>query len=652
MIRIFKMRLLDFLLLLVQYAFAKQINPPLLNQLDVNYENYVTSNATGCCGCSFEDTKYMKAMCGGESSFMTLVENLMMARCDISDPCRRLGRDDVQNGEWYDFIVVGAGVSGPILARRLSDNTWNRVLLIEAGPEEPTMTAIPGLAWNALYSQLDWKFKTEPTKPHPTACLEKGGACNIPRGRMVSGTSGMHGMMYYRGHPEIYNKWAREGNVGWSYDEIEHFFQLAENPVDPSMLSSYTRTVPDGPVKIQHYSHRPEFVSVLLRAASELGHKTSKLREYTQTGYMVAPMTVDEGVRATTSRAYLRPVHDRQNLKVLTNARVTRILINEYNMKAYGVELVDKYGRRKVVKCNKEVILTAGALASPQILLNSGIGPIEQLSKFGIKTYKDLPVGQYFINHVSVAVPMSIRDTSVETMTMKSVNEYLEFRTGELASTGLTQVTAFLESNFTVPGLPDLQVFFDGFSSYCPKTGLPNECTDGTVGTCPGRRKIVARPTVVIPDSRGTLELRSSNPLDLPLLYPDYLTQEKDMKVLIEGIKQVLQLINTPTMKKWDLRLEELHTPLCAHLHTGSDAFWDCYIRAKTSAENHQAGTCKMGPATDTFAVVDPQLRVHGVSNIRVADPSIFPHLPNCNPIAAIMMVAEKASSMILNSWP
>ncbi|KAL2716017.1 hypothetical protein V1478_013693 [Vespula squamosa] len=637
MIRIFKMRLLDFLLLLVQYAFARQVNPTMLNQLGINYDSFIVSNTTGCCGCSFEDTKYMDSVCGGQSAFMTLVQNLMMSRCDIADPCRRLGRDDIPN-EWYDFIVVGAGVAGPIIARRLSDNAWNRVLLIEAGPEEPTMTAIPGLAWNAIQSSLDWKYKTEPTRPHPTACLDTGGKCNVPRGRMISGTGGMHGMMYYRGHPEIYNKWAREGNVGWSYDEIEHYFQRVEDPVDPSMLSSHARTVPNGPVKIQHYSHRPQFVSVLLDSAAELGYRTYGLKEYTQTGFMVAPMTVEKGLRASTPKAYLRPVYNRNNLRVLTNAQVLRVLINDYDMKAYGVELIDKYGQRRIIKCNKEVILTAGAMGSPQILLNSGIGPREQLTKLGIRTYKDLPVGQYFINHVSIAVPMSIRDTSVETMTMQSVNEYLESRTGDLASTGLTQVTAFLESNYTIPGIPDLQVFFDGFSSYCPKTGMPNECTNGIKEPCPNRRKIVARPTVVIPESRGTLELRSANPLDLPLMYPNYFTHEKDMKVLIEGIKKVLKLIETPSMKKWDLQLETLHHPLCTKFHFGTDAYWECYIRAKTGPENHQAGTCKMGPATDADAVVDPQLRVHGVPNIRVADPSIFPYLPNANPIAAIMM--------------
>ncbi|XP_047346246.1 glucose dehydrogenase [FAD, quinone]-like [Vespa velutina] len=650
MIRILKMRLLDFILLLVQYAFAKQVNPPMLNQLGLNYDSFIISNTTGCCGCSFEDTKYMDTLCGGQSAFINLVQNLMMSRCDISDPCRRLGRDDVPN-EWYDFIVVGAGVAGPIIARRLSDNAWNRVLLIEAGPEEPTMTAIPGFASSAISSSLDWKYKTEPTRPHPTACLDTGGKCNVPRGKMISGTGAMHGMMYYRGHPEIYNKWAREGNIGWSYDEIEHYFQRAEDPVDPMMLSSFARTVPNGPVKIQHYSHRPAFVSSLLESASELGYRTSGLKEFTQTGFMVAPMTVEKGLRASTPKAYLRPVYNRNNLRVLTNARVLRVLINDYDMKAYGVELVDKKGQRRVIKCNKEVILTAGAMGSPQLLLNSGIGPREELNKFGIRTYKDLPVGQYFINHVSIAVPMTIKDISVETMTMQSVNEFLETRTGDLASTGLTQVTAFLESNYTIPGLPDLQVFFDGFSSYCPKTGMPNECTDGVKEPCPNRRKIVARPTVVIPESRGTVELRSANPLDLPLMYPNYFTNEKDMKVLIEGIKKILQLIDTPTMKKWDLQLDTVKHPLCTNLHFGSDAYWECYIRAKTGPENHQAGTCKMGPATDPDAVVDSQLRVYGVPNIRVADPSIFPYLPNSNPIAAIMMVAEKASNMIINSW-
>ncbi|KAK2580032.1 hypothetical protein KPH14_012319 [Odynerus spinipes] len=646
------MRLLDFLLLLVQYAFARQVNPPLLNQLNKNYEIPVIPNGAACCNCDFEDTRYMSTACGGITTFMTLVQNLMVSRCDIADPCRRMGNDKVPEGQWYDFIVVGAGVAGPVIARRLSDNPWNKVLLIEAGPEEPTMTAIPGLAFNAVNSSLDWNYKTEPTQPYPTACLETGGVCTWPRGKMISGTGGMYGMMYARGHPEIYNKWARDGNVGWAYDEIEHYFQRAENPIDPNMLSGSGRTVPNGPMKIQYYSHKPEFADVMLKAASELGYRTSNLKEYTQTGFMIAPMTVDEGMRGTTSRAYLRPVHDRNNLRVLTNAHVSRILINDYDNKAYGVELLDKNGYKRVIKCNKEVILTAGAIGSPQILLNSGIGPKEHLVKLGIKTYKDLPVGKSLHNHVSVALPLTIRDNAFETMTMDAVNEYLDSRTGSLASTGLTQVTAFLESSYATPGIPDLQVFFDGFSSKCPKLGLNTECTNGAHGTCPNRRDIVARPTVVIAESRGYMQLRSTNPLDPPLLYPNYFTDERDVKILVQGIRKVLRLTETQAMKKWDLRLDPTSHPLCANYHFGTEAYWECYVRATTGPENHQAGTCKMGPVTDPTTVVNPELRVHGIPNIRVADASIFPLVPNANPIAGIMMVAEKAADLISSSWP
>ncbi|XP_053995081.1 glucose dehydrogenase [FAD, quinone]-like [Hylaeus volcanicus] len=611
-----------------------------------------TKETKGCCNCEFKDTAYLESKCGVTNSFMTLVQNLMALRCDISDPCSRLGRDDVPHEEWFDFIIVGAGVAGPVIARRLSENHWWKVLLIEAGPEEPSMTAIPGLATHAVNSSLDWKFKTEPTEPHPTACLETEGVCTWPRGKMVSGTSGMHGMMYVRGHPEIYNSWARSGAHGWSYDEIVHYFERAENPVDPSMLSDKPRTVPiPGPMKIQYYPNKPTFADQVLKAADELGYQTSKLKEYTQTGYMIAPMTTENGLRGTTARSYLRPVHGRRNLRVLINAHVTKVLMNHWDSKAYGVELIDKNGFKRVVKARKEVILTAGAVGSPQILLNSGIGPKEHLTKLGMHVVKDLPVGKNLQNHVSVALYFSIKDTAYEAMTMDSVNEYLETRSGILTSTGLTQITAFHSSIYATSGVPDIQIYFDGFSPKCPRTGLPFECLNGALALCSDRREIVMRPTAVTIASKGELRLRSADPLAPPLIYPNYFTDTKDMLVLLEGIKKSIELMNTQTMKNWDLRLEPVIHPLCTNYHFASDAYWECYIRAATGPENHQSGTCKMGTYNDPTAVVDPQLRVRGVSNIRVADASIFPIVPNGNPIAAIMMTAEKAADMITHTW-
>ncbi|XP_076299210.1 glucose dehydrogenase [FAD, quinone] isoform X1 [Lasioglossum baleicum] len=640
------MRVHIMILSLVQLAFAFQ-HPFTFapGQLDTNNET------SGCCSCHFKDTFYMDAKCGATTPFMNLVQKTMTARCDVSSPCNRLGKETVPQ-EWFDFIIVGAGQAGPIIARRLSDNPWWKVLLIEAGPEEPTMTAIPGLAFHAVNSTVDWKFKTEPTEPHPTACLETFGACSWPRGKMVSGTSGLHGMMYVRGHPEVYNSWARNGAVGWSYDEITHYFERVENPIKQEMLSDKPRTVPGpGPMKIEYFRDKPAFADEVLKAADELGYRTSMLKEYKQTGFMVAPMTTQNGMRGTTSRNYLRPVHGRRNLKVLINAHVTRVLLNQWQSKAYGVELVDKDGYRRIVKANKEIILSAGTIGSPHILLNSGIGPKEDLTKLGLNVVKDLPVGKNLHNHVSIGIHYSIKDTAYEAMTMDSVNEFLDTRSGPLSSTGLTQVTAFFESSFAVAGIPDIQVFFDGFSPKCPRTGLPFECLNGALALCSDRREIIMRPTAVTVGSKGQLKLRSGDPMVSPLLYPDYFTDQKDLKRLIEGIKKSNQLVNTQAMKNWDLRLEPVIHSLCTDYHFASDAYWECYIRAATGPENHQAGTCKMGGYNDPTAVVDPELRVRGVTNIRVADASVFPIVPNSNPIAAIMMTAEKAADMIRHTW-
>lgn len=467
----------------------------------------------------------------------------------------------------FDFIIIGAGVAGPVIARRLVEQEpWWQVLLIEAGPPEPTMTSFPGFAFNAINSSLDWSYKTEPTQPHPTACLETKGVCTWPRGKMISGTGGLYGMMYVRGHPEIYNRWSRNGSKGWSYNEIEHYFDRAENPNFPGMTSSsnFTRTKGDGPLKINYFNHKPAFSNDLLNAGKELGYKTSGLNGKNQTGFMVAPMLTENGQRGTTSRFYLRPIAHKKNLKVLTNAYVTKLVKSKWGNNVIGVELIDSKGNKKFIQADKEVILTAGAIGSAQILLSSGIGPKNDLEKLGIKVWKNLPVGKNLHNHVSVGIKMSINDTFYPTITSKSVDEYLHNRSGPLSSTGLTQITAFLESSYATGGVPDIQVFFDGFSSKCLKLGNERECSNDRMASCPSRRELVARPTTVVVKSRGVLKLRSNNALERPLIYPDYFTDEEDLKILVEGIKKVVQLTKTKSMKAWDLRLEETSVPECS----------------------------------------------------------------------------------------
>jgi choline dehydrogenase len=195
------------------------------------------------------------------------------------------------------------------------------------------------------------------------------------------------------------------------------------------------------------------------------------------------------------------------------------------------------------------------------------------------------------------------------------------------------------------------QVFFNGYSAKCSKTGAPEECeSTGKLSNCANRR-LLARPTLTIPDSRGYLKLKSSNPLDYPLMYPPYLQTQRDVDILVDGIKLSIKLANTPAMQKYSLKLDTTPVKGCESFEFGTDEYFACSVRRETGAENHQAGTTKMGPAEDRMAVIDHQLRVHGVKNIRVVDASIFPTLPNCNPTSVIIMVAEKASDMIKSAW-
>ncbi|KAJ8682936.1 hypothetical protein QAD02_018728 [Eretmocerus hayati] len=621
---------------------------------DYPYGTIGSVQRDSCCNCQFTDTAYLNVACGSFSSFMTILQSLMMARCDIADPCRRLGTDSIPKKNRFDFIIVGAGVAGPVIARRLSENYNWQVLLIEAGPEEPSTTALPGLAFNAINSSLDWQYRTEPTKPFPTACLDSGGKCAWPRGKMVSGTGGMYGMMYVRGHPSIFDEWERMGNPGWAYSDVKKFFEYAENPINPIFVKHkmFDKTNTEGPMTIDHFSHIPKFSEDLLQAASELGYSTVVNKDG-HTGFMVAPMLTQDGLRGTTSRYYLRPVVGRPNLYVLTNAHVSKVLFHNWNKAAKGVEIIDKEGKFHQIFASKEVILSAGAIGSPQILLQSGIGPEEDLMALGIPVTQHLPgVGRNLQNHVSIGIKMTIKDDYEELLTLDAVNAFVYNRTGPLSSTGLTQVTAFLESSYTKKGVPDIQVFFDGFSSNCVHTGLSIECPDGTIGNCPDRRQITARPTTTVTRSRGYLTLRSKNPMDHPLIYPNYLTNETDLKILVEGIHKVIELTETQTMKKkWKMQLERRLHPKCTRFHFKTDAYWKCLIRAETGPENHQSGTCRMGPAEDPQSVVNHELRVHGIPALRVADASIFPVNTNANPAAPIVMIAEKAAYMIWQFW-
>ncbi|KAJ8668620.1 hypothetical protein QAD02_010283 [Eretmocerus hayati] len=604
--------------------------------------------------CPFIDHAYLHGFCGGElTDFMADVTTRLIESCDISEACSRSGKPDIPPTNEFDFIVVGAGVAGSVLARRLSDNNWS-VLLLEAGPEEPTIASVPGFAFHSIGSDLDWRYKTKNTTK-PKFCRDHHGECSWPRGKMVGGTGAMNGMMYIRGHPSIYDQWADMGNPGWCYDEIKKYFEKAENRQNDGKFGG-RKDPKQHPLYLGKFNHRPAFADDILKAAKEMGYKTDGAQAGIEPGVMIPEFTTKNGMRNSPAKAYLRPVAERKNLVVMTGAHVAKVLtsLNSREYVARGVEVIDQSKNRRKFTSRKEVILSAGAIGSPQILLLSGIGPKGDLQKVGIPVVKHLPgVGRNLQNHVSIGIGMTIEADNHQPLTTKTFNDYTKNKNGPLASTGLSQVTAFFRSKYSKDGVPDIQSFFDGFPLGCPKTGSTSECIDEHDAKCSAVHHITARPTTAITRSKGYLKLKSKDPLEYPEIHPNYFSDSRDIKILIDGIHKILNFTNTLTMKNRKMKLDHKNHHLCPSpkYKVGTDEYWECFIRADTGPENHQVGTCQMGPAKNKDSVVNHELKVHGVHGLRVADASIFPIITNANTMAPTIMVAEKAADMISKEW-
>lgn len=447
-------------------------------------------------------------------------------------------------------------------------------------------------------------------------------------------------MMYTRGSPQIYNEWEAAGNEGWSYEEVLHHFKKSENNTQP--LSSIE---PDfhgfsGPLTIGTFPQFPKLGASFLAAAEEIGYSILDVNGQYQTGFFIASVMIKDSVRASPNRMYIRPILKRKNLRVLLESRVVKLDFNEKGNRATGIQFRDKWGNLRKFTARKEIILSGGVVGSPQLLLLSGVGPKEDLQKLNISVVKDLPVGHNLHVHFGVAIAVKMKDKPECTFSPKAFNEYISKGTGPFSSTSLTQISAFLESNYTKKNVPDVQVFIDEYTDMCAKYKCDHNVTE-----------IALRPIYLISKCRGTVKLRSADPNDKPVIDPNYLCNEDEIAALIDVIRILKRLMNSPTMKKSVIQFDAEEHENCNSLLKDSNCYWRCRIKQHTLGENHHAGTCKMGPTGDPTAVTDPLFRVHGIPNLRVVDAAIMPSPINSNPIAPIIMFAEKASDLIKNHW-
>jgi choline dehydrogenase-like flavoprotein len=531
---------------------------------------------------------------------------------------------DPKDHATFDYIVIGGGSAGCVLAGRLSENPDVTVALLEAGPaDNSVLIHCPlGIALLAQNGQANWQFETV---EQPGLNGRKG---YQPRGKVLGGSSSINAMIYVRGQPEDYDHWASLGNPGWGWSDVLPYFKRAE---DNARGADAFHAI-GGPLHVQDLGQPNPLGQAFVQAGHQAGYAINPdFNGASQEGVGPYQVTHKNGERHSAAKAYLTPHLGRPNLRVFTGALTTRILLKD--QRATGVEFVSQ-GQTQQLLARKEVLLSAGAIASPQILMLSGIGPRQHLAQMGINPLHDLPgVGENLHDHLDViqqvhapAATESIGITlSGVWALLKGVFEWRSHRTGPLTS-NVAETGGFIKSS-AAEKTPDLQLHF-------VIAKLENHGRTTVLGHGYSCHLCVLRPK-----SRGSLRLDSKDPQAVPRIDPNFLGHPDDVGQLVQGFKIMRKILGQAALQKHGGQ------ETAASANATSDAQIEQFIRNKADTIYHPVGTCRMG--ADGMAVVDAQLRVHGIASLRVVDASIMPQIVSGNTNAPTIMIAEKAADMI-----
>jgi choline dehydrogenase len=531
--------------------------------------------------------------------------------------------------EPFDYIVVGAGSAGCVLAARLSEDPATRVLLLEAGPPDRSIWIhLPIGYGKTMWSRrYNWCYSTD---PDPNM---NGRRIYWPRGKTLGGSSAINGLIYIRGQREDYDHWAALGNEGWGHDDVLPYFIKSEG----NQRGAIPLHGGDGPLKVSDIGAKHELIEAFIDGAAQIGvPSTDDFNGARQEGAGYFQLNTWKGWRCSTAKAYLGPARRRPNLRIETEAQATALQLE--GRRAVGVRY-RQHGEQKSARCRAEVLLAAGALQSPQLLQLSGIGPKALLERHGIGVVHELPgVGENLQDHLQIRLiyectrPITTNDELNSLAGKLKIGlQWLLLRTGPLAI-GINQAGCFMHAlrdadGRAVAATPDIQFHVATLSA---------EMAGGTVHPFSGFTLSVCQ---LRPESRGHVRIRSGDPFEPPEMQPNYLSTELDRRTTVAAVKAARAIAATPAMRPY-VKREFKPGP-----ETATDADVLEFCRNHGATIFHPSGTCKMG--SDALAVVDARLRVHGIDRLRVVDCSMMPTLVSGNTNAAAVMIAEKAVEMI-----
>lgn len=485
--------------------------------------------------------------------------------------------------------------------------------------------------------------------------------CAYPRGKALGGSSTINYMIYNRGNRRDFDQWANDGNYGWSYAEVLPYFKKSER----SRLKQFPGSPyhgDQGGLSVEDVQYRSKLVKNYMKATKQAGYPTIDYNGETQMGAGYLQSNTFKGLRHSAATAFLAPIRHRQNLHIATNTRVVKIHIDPNTKTAFGVD-IHRNKQLYSIRSRKEVILSAGTFGSAQLLMLSGVGPAHHLQSVGIPVLKDLPVGETMYDHLSFGGPTFVVNTTRESLSTRTltIHDYKQLLrgTGKLVIPGGVEALTFLKYPYSTDpdDMPDMElVFVSGSLASDEGTGsrqgmrLRRDFYDRVYKPLEDTDVWSVYVMQFRPKSIGKMRLADRNPYHWPKFYPNSFADRYDEDVLLHGIKEAIRISQQPAMQAIAARLHDIPFPGCEHVPFGSDDYWRCGIRQLAATLHHQVGTCKMGPVHDRTSVVSPELRVHGIQSLRVADCSIVPRPLTGHTNAVSYMIGEKLADMLMKA--